>query len=312
MKEEITYKSNDGITNIRAVIWAPVGEVKAIVQISHGMVEYIDRYKTFAASLNKRGILVCGNDHLGHGASIINTSSLGYFADKNSDKILVDDLHTLTKIMKERHPNVPYFILGHSMGSFIVRNYITHYSEDITGAMIIGSGYKNKALMIFALVLTWLTQFYHHGWKYRSPLLYKLTNGSFHKKFEEGKNNPLCWLTTDENIIAEYSSNPLSKYRFTCNGYKTLFILIKNACSKKYAKNIRKDLPLLILSGKDDPVGNFGKDIYKIEKLYRKVGIKHISIKLYNGMRHEILNERNNVLSITDIINFIERKMENK
>lgn len=307
MKEEITYKSNDGVTNIRAVIWKPTTEVKAIVQISHGMVEYIDRYATFAASLNKRGILVCGNDHLGHGHSVIDTNHLGYFAKKDSDKILVEDLHTLTNIMKEQYANIPIFILGHSMGSFIVRNYINIYSEDIKGACIVGSGFKSKAVMNFAIVLSYLTQFYHHGWFYRSPLLYKLTNGSFHKKFEEGKENPLCWLTSDMNIINEYRANPLSKFRFTCNGYKTLFVLIKKSCTKKLAKNIRKDLPLLILSGKDDPVGNFGKSIYKLEKFYRKIGIKKISMKLYNGMRHEIINERNNVLPITDIINFIEK-----
>lgn len=307
MKEEISYKSTDGITNIRAVIWKPTTEVKAIVQVAHGMVEFIDRYETFAASLNKRGILVCGNDHLGHGHSVVDTKSLGYFAKKNSDKILVDDLHTLTNIMKEKYPNIPYFIAGHSMGSFIVRNYITSYSNDVNGAIIIGSGFKSKALMNNAIAISWISQFYHHGWYYRSPLLYKLTNGSFHRKFEEGKENPLCWLTNDINIINEYRSNPLSNYRFTCNGYKTLFTLIKESCTKKYAKNIRHDLPLLILSGKDDPVGNFGKDIYKIEKFYRSVGIKRISMKIYNGMRHEIINERNNVLPITDIINFIEK-----
>ncbi len=311
MKEEITFKSKDELTNIRGVIWAPVGEVKAIVQISHGMVEYIDRYEKFALSLNKRGILVCGNDHLGHGHSVTSANNLGYFAKKKADEILVEDLHTLTNIIKKRYPDKKIFLLGHSMGSFIARNYITKYSSDIAGSIVVGSGYKSQALMNFSLVLTWLTQVYHHGWYYRSPLLYKLTNGSFHKKFEEGNSNPLCWLTTDMNIINEYRRNPLSKFRFTCNGYYTLFTLIKKACRKKYAKMIRKDLPLLILSGKDDPVGNFGKDIKKIENLYRSVGINSISIKLYNGMRHEILNETNNVLPITDIINFIEKKMEN-
>lgn len=308
MKEEITYKSKDDKTNIRAVIWKPDGEIKAIVQISHGMVEYMDRYVRFALSLNKRGILVCGNDHLGHGHSVTKATNLGYFAEKNADSILVEDLHTLTSIMKEKYPSVPYFLLGHSMGSFIARNYITLYSNDLSGSIIIGSGFKSKIVMNFAIFLTYVTQFYHHGWYYRSPLLFKLTNGSFHKKFEEGKDNPLCWLTSDNTIINEYRSNPLSNFRFTCNGYKTLFTLIKKSCTKKYAKNIRKDLPLLILSGKDDPVGNFGVSIYKLEKFYRSVGIKVISMKLYNGMRHEIINEKNNVLPITDIINFIEKR----
>ncbi|MCX4248564.1 MAG: lysophospholipase [Bacilli bacterium] len=308
MKEEITYKSKDGITNIRAVIWVPKTEIKAIVQISHGMVEHIDRYQVFAASLNNKGILVCGNDHLGHGHSVIKASNLGYFADKDSENILVDDLHTLTTTIKERYPNIPYFLLGHSMGSFIARNYLTSYSEELTGAIIVGSGFKSSIIMDVALALTWLTQLYHHGWYYRSPLLFKLTTGSYHKRFEEGKDNPLCWLTSDVNIINEYRANPLTNFRFTCNGYKTLFTLIKRACQKKNATTINKNLPILVLAGKDDPVGNYGKDIYKIERLYKSVGIKSVSIKLYNGMRHEIINERNNVLPITDIINFMEKE----
>ncbi len=138
-----------------------------------------------------------------------------------------------------------------------------------------------------------------------------MTNGSFHKRFEEGKENPLCWLTSDTTIINEYRNNPLSNFKFTCNGYSTLFKLIKRAGNKKHAKQIRKDLPMLILSGKDDPVGNFGKDIYLIEKLYKKSGLTKINIKLYNGMRHELINEKNNILPITDIINFLEEKREN-
>lgn len=308
MKQEINYKSQDGLTDIHAIIWKPTTEVKAVVQISHGMVEHISRYENVADYLNKQGILVCGNDHLGHGLSINDKNNYGYFCKKDQDKVLVDDLHELTNLIKKEYPNIPYYLLGHSMGSFIARNYIETYSEDINGVIIVGSGYKSSLITNTAKIVTNITQFYHHGWYYRSPFLYSQTNGGFSKRFEEKKDNPYCWLTTDMNIIEDYKNDPLSNFRFTCNAYYGLFTLINKACQKRLCKKIRKDLPILILSGKDDPVGNFGKDIYRLEKLYKNVGIKDVKIKLYNGMRHEILNEKNRILVLNDIVNFIKEK----
>ena len=312
MKEKLTYKSNDGITNIHATIWIPETEIKAIVQISHGMIEYIERYERFAKMLNKHGILVCGNDHLGHGKSIVDKSHYGYFAEKKGDQVLVNDLYTLTDIVRQKYPDIPYIMLGHSMGSFIVRNYIINYSDHIDGCIIIGSSYKSSLLMMFAKIMAKITALYHHGSMYRSPFLYKCTNGSFNKRFEEGHISPNCWLTTDEEIVNKFSNDPLTQFKFTCNGYYTLYTLIQKACNKTLAKRIRKDLPIFILSGKDDPVGNFGKDIYLIEKEYKKANINNVTIKLYNGMRHELINEKENILPITDVINFVKKIKENK
>ncbi len=307
MKEEIYYKSNDGITDIHAIIWKPTNEIKAIVQISHGMVEHINRYETFAKYLNNQGILVCGNDHLGHGKSVIDKDHYGYFCAKKQDKVVVDDVHELTMKIKKDYPNIPIYLLGHSMGSFIARNYIDYYSNELTGCIIIGSSYKSKTYMNICKIITWFTQFYHHGWFYRSPFLYKRTNTAFAKKFEEGKENPHCWLTNDQSVIESFKDDELANFRFTCNAYYGLFTLLKKACSKRLAKKIDHNLKLYILSGNEDPVGNFGKDIYKIEKQYKKVGIKNVKIKLYNGMRHELLNETNKLLVMNDIANFITK-----
>ncbi len=305
MKKEITYKSQDGLTEIHAVIWEPTIPITAILQISHGMIEHIRRYENLANELNKYGILVCGNDHLGHGYSIQDKDHYGYFAEKNADSILVEDLHTLTLEMKKNYPNVPYFLLGHSMGSFIARNFIAKYGSELKGALIVGTGYHSNLEMTGAKILTNIIQFYKRGLFYRSKYIENKTNGSYYKHFENNSNHN-CWLTNDKNVILEYENDPKTQFRFTCNGYYTIFTLIKSA-NKNY-KNIDKNLPIILLAGKDDPVGRFGKDIIKIYESYKKCGL-NVKMKIYNNMRHEILNELNKVIVYNDVINFIN---ENK
>ncbi|MDE5630353.1 MAG: lysophospholipase [Bacilli bacterium] len=305
MKKEITYKSLDGITEIHAVIWEPSIPITAILQISHGMIEHIRRYEQFANELNKHGILVCGNDHLGHGYSIVDKDHYGYFAEKNADSILVDDLHTLTTQIKNDYPNIPYFLLGHSMGSFIARNYLAKYGNELTGALIVGTGYHSNFEMTGAKILTSIIQFYKRGWFYRSKYIENKTNGGYYKHFENNSNHN-CWLTNDKNVILEYENDPKNQFRFTCNGYYTVFTLIKSA--NKNFKNIDKNLPIILLAGKDDPVGSFGKDISKLYEDYKKQGL-NVKMKIYNNMRHEILNELNKVIVYNDVINFIN---ENK
>lgn len=301
MKKEITYKSLDGLTDIHAVIWEPTTQITAILQISHGMIEHILRYENFANELNKQGILVCGNDHLGHGYSIVDKDHYGYFAEKNADNILVNDLYTLTQTIKKTYPNIPYFLLGHSMGSFIARNYIAKYSKELNGALIVGTGYHSNIEMTGAQILTSIIQFYKRGWFYRSKYIENKTNGGYYKHFENNANHN-CWLTNDKKVILEYENDPKNQFRFTCNGYYTIFTLIKSA-NKNY-KSIDKSLPIILLAGKDDPVGNFGKDITKIYEDYKKQGL-NVKMKIYNNMRHEILNELNKVIVYNDIINFI-------
>lgn len=302
MLNEINYQSKDNITDIHAVMWIPTTKVTAIVQIEHGMCEYIKRYADIAEILNEKGILVCGEDHLGHGESVIDPDHYGYIAAKRGDKILIDDAITLTGIIKEKYPNVPYYVLGHSFGSFIVRNYIAKY-EDINGAIIMGSSYQSPLKMNLAIVLTAIEQFYHHGWFYRSKLLHKLTVGNLNKYFEDKRK--YSWLTKNEEVISSFERDPLSNFEFTCNGYLNMFRLIKRSNNKKTYKNTNKDLPLFILSGNDDPIGDFKKGVLKVDKLYKKAKFNNVKLRIYNGMRHNILDERERIIVINDIITFI-------
>lgn len=302
MYNEINYQSKDNITNIHAIMWIPTTKVTAILQIEHGMAEYIKRYEGLAQLFNELGILVCGNDHLGHGESVIDNNHYGYIAAKRGDKILVDDAISLTEIMKNKYPNVPYYILGHSFGSFIARNYIAKYDK-INGIIIMGSSYQSQIKMRAAIILSYIEQFYHHGWFYRSKLLHKITIGNLERFFEEKRK--YCWLTKNNQVLDKFEKDPLCNSDFTCNGYLNMFRLIKRCNKKRTYKNTNRDLPIFIVSGKDDPVGNFGASALKIDKLYKKANFKNVKLKIYNGMQHNILDEPEKIIAINDIIAFI-------
>ncbi|MBO5475099.1 MAG: alpha/beta fold hydrolase [Bacilli bacterium] len=302
MLNEIKYQSKDNITEIHAVMWIPTTKVNAIIQIEHGMSEYIKRYEGLAEILNEKGILVCGEDHLGHGESVIDSLHYGYIAAKRGDRILVDDAITLTEIMKKQYPNVPYYLLGHSFGSFIARNYIAK-SDDINGIIMMGSSYQSSLKMNLAIMLAAIEQFYHHGWFYHSKLLHKLTIGKYQKYFEDKRK--YSWLTKNEEVMTKMENDPLCNIDFTCNGYLNMFRLIKQSNKKKTYKNTNKDLPILIMSGNDDPVGNFKTGVLKIDKLYKKAKFNNVKLKVYNGMRHNLLDEPERIIAINDIILFI-------
>lgn len=308
MRKDITYKSKDNITDIHATIWVPTTNIKAIVQISHGMVEHKDRYEALALHLNEQGFLVCANDHLGHGDSVIDKEHYGYFAAKDSANILVEDTYTLTKTVKEEYPNIPYFILGHSFGSFIIRNYIQKYSNEIDGVILSGTANHSKIKMIFAKCLAGIISLYKGGPFYRSKYLEKTTTGNFNKYFKS--NIKFCWLTKDYKFLEDYGKDPKCRFKFTINAYQTMFTLIKNA-NNNY-KNVRKDLPILLLSGKDDPVSNFGKSIIDLNNFYKKKKLTNVKYKIYNGLRHLIFDETEKVIVINDLVQYINLNILNK
>lgn len=303
MFKEIRYPSNDNITEIHACMWIPVGKINAILQIEHGMIEHIKRYESIAEILNNAGILVCGSDHLGHGESVIDREHYGYFASVRGDNILIEDAVRLTDLVKNKYPNIPYYILGYSFGSFLVRNYITKYDDKIDGAIIMGSAYHSPLKMNLAILYTAIHQFYHHGWFYRSKALKKMTIGNMHKYFEE--DDPNCWLTRNDEVLKSYDKDPKCNFSFTCNGYLNMFRLIKNANKKSSLKNIDGNLPLFIVSGRDDPVGNFGKRVEKLQRFYKNAKMSNVKLRIYNNMRHDILNEPERIIVINDIIAFI-------
>lgn len=300
---EFYYDSSDGKTKIHGVKWIPENGIKAVLQISHGMLEHIERYYDFAEYMSEQGILVVGNDHLGHGSSIVNEENRGYFDEDDGNKVLIEDMHKLFSIIKSENADKPYFILGHSMGSFLTRQFITIYGNEIDGAIISGTGQQPVGRIKFGMFVTKLIA-YFKGWNYRSKFVDHLVLGGNNKKFEPARTK-FDWLTRDDDIVDNYISDSRISVIFTLNGFYNLFNGILKMNEQENLKLIPKDLPMIFLSGDMDPVGNFSKDVIKAFNIYKNLGMKNISMKLYNGDRHEILNEIDREQVYEDILLWI-------
>lgn len=301
--KEIYYPSHDGVTQIHACLWVPEGEVKGVVQIIHGMCEYAERYTPFAEYLNSKGFLVCAEDHLGHGKSVVSEENLGYFLKSRDYDIVIRDIRALQLAVKKQVGDKPYFILGHSMGSFFCRKYISLYGEDFNGAIIMGSGFKSKLTLYTALTAVRLNALFF-GWKHRSKLIKKLAFGNYNKKFKPQRTEN-DWLSQNTENVDKYNEDKYCTFMFTNNGYNVLFNIIKDACSHKTINAVSKDLPVYFVAGKDDPVGDYGKGVTKAFEKFKKAGVKDVDMKLYEGGRHEILNDDCKQTVSDDILAFI-------
>ncbi|MBE6014683.1 MAG: alpha/beta hydrolase [Lachnospiraceae bacterium] len=305
-RRDLKVASNDGVTSLKVVVWQPEGDIRAILQLSHGMVEHIERYTEFGEFLADKGILVVGNDHLGHGESIVSKDKLGYFCDNNPSEVLVDDLHKIGEEIRKEYPGIPYFIFGHSMGSFIVRNYIAKYGEGLKGAVICGTGDLPNSKIKPGLALIKTIKCFK-GKMYLSKFVDSLVIGDNDKYFKDSEYK--SWLSKDEEKVKKYYADPLCGYMFTLNGYQTLVeLIIKNNDAARRAR-VPKDLPLLIVSGDECCLGEFGKGVKRVYEKYKAAGIKDVTCRLYQHDRHEILNETDRDVVFADIYDWINSKL---
>lgn len=306
--KEIRLLSNDGVHKLHVIIWEPDTEVKAVLQISHGMTEMITRYDHFARFLNTKGIVVIGNDHLGHGETADCDEELGYFCPQNMSATVVKDLHSVTEYAKKEYPGVPYFLLGHSMGSFMARRYLMTYGEALTGAVIVGTGSQKKLILIAGRVLAGLIQLFK-GDRYRSKLLLFSAFGRYNERFKDAGHH-CAWQTKDEKVWDFCANNKYCNFIFTVNGYQTLFDVLGFIQKKENIARIPKKLPIFMVAGTEDPVGDYGAGVRKVYEAYQQSGIEDIQMKLYEGDRHEILNELDKDVVYSDIYSWLEQHME--
>jgi alpha-beta hydrolase superfamily lysophospholipase len=310
MKVEFTYMSKDGRTPIHAVRWIPEsGRCRAILQIVHGMTEFIERYAPFAEYLAAHDFLVVGHDLIGHGQSVLTREDWGYIAPGNGAKILIQDIHQLRLNIQRANKGVPYFMLGHSMGSFLVRRYISSRAKGLDGVIIMGTGFTDPLVARSGILLADLLAKVY-GWHHRSSFLTGIALGSNGRFDSTGKHPEKSWLTRDAEIAAWYYRQPACTYTFTLNGYRALFDTVKKCCMQENADRIPKKLPMMIVSGADDPIGGFGAGVRKTEELYRRAGLKDLKTVLYENDRHEILNELDRDKVFADLLDWMEAHMD--
>lgn len=303
-KEEFYFDSRSGVDRIHAVRYTPEdGVVKCVVQIVHGMAEYMERYEEFARFLTQQGFLVVGEDHLGHGKTVTEGGTYGYFCEQDPATVLVRDVHRLKKMTQSLYPQVPYIIIGHSMGSFILRNYLCRYGSGIDGAIILGTGMQSafsvKCAKVFAAI-----QKLFCGSRHVSKLMDKMAFGSYNKRIADLQTS-MDWLTKDSACVERYHADPLCGFTFTVNGFATIFEMVSRLHKRKNLQKIPKNLPIMFAAGAEDPVGDYGAGVRRAYDSLKEMGLTRLEMKLYPGDRHELVNETDKEEVMQDILNWM-------
>lgn len=276
----------------------PVG----IIQFVHGMCEHRKRYESVMDYFCEHGYICAIADLRGHGENIVSSDDFGYFG-KNGDKILVEETHDFSCYLKREYPGLPLILIGHSMGSLIARAYTKKYDEDIDMLVLSGSPSENKLAGLCKGIIKIIALF--EGWHYRSNLIYNLVNGSFEKPFvTEGHRN--AWICSDISVADSYNKDPLCGFIFTLDGYYALMNLMISAYSRDGWKKRNRNLKITFFSGSADPCRINDKAFHSAVNNMRKIGYPNVSGKLYPGLRHEILNERNKDKVLDDILQIID------
>lgn len=294
-----TIPSTNHLYEIRLYLYTPKKKPRYLLQITHGMCEYLERYEPFIRYMTSNGVLVAGHDHAGHGNSIRTMEDLGYLSEDPFDLTLVKDLKNVSDLLSDRYPSLPHFILGHSMGSFVVRKYLMKFGRSLSGILLSGTGGPQKAItpgITFAKSMAAV-----RGDSYRSSLFNSVFFQGFNKNFKEEKDE-FSWLTRDLKIRDLYRKDPKCNFIFTLNAFMGFLQIMKDVTAESWAETMPKEVPFHLFSGLEDPVGAYGKGVQETYENLLEAKVKDVSIKLYPKGRHEMLQETNKKEVYADLL----------
>ena len=310
--EPFALASADGVTTVSGGFWLPPDSrpPAATLQVVHGMTEHIGRYDPFARRLALMGCAVAAHDHVGHGKSVSTpenpSDSWGHFEPNAGAEHLVEDVQSVRRLVEGRFPGVPHALFGHSMGSFVSRAFVGRHGKGLDAAIFCGTGWQPPvALAVGRAVTSVMGALF--GWNHVSRFVEGLVVGAYARRFS-AENDPLAWLSRDPDSNEAYRRDEACGFPFTVAGYHELFRLISMAQDRSLVAAMPHDLPVLLLSGADDPVGNMGKGAPKVASLLESCGIGDVELHLYPGARHELLNETNRDEVFADIVAWLTEK----
>ncbi|MBQ2988381.1 MAG: alpha/beta hydrolase [Clostridia bacterium] len=292
--------SSDGAHTLRGIVLVPENP-RGILQIVHGMTEHIGRYEAFMQYIAENGFIVCGHDHIGHGRTADSADELGYFAKKDGHRILCEDVVLFGNAVRSDHPDLPLILLGHSMGSFIVRRAVLLHPQACDALIVMGTSGKNPLSLPGLFVARVIRAV--RGGKYISKFVLGVAFSSYNQYMES--DHPFAWLTRDPKVLEAHDADPFCNFLFTVSAMCDLILLQSLSNRRDWFRNIRKDLPILLISGERDPVGNYGKGVKEVCRRLLAAGAKKVSLKLYPDMRHEILQELDREIVWKDTLDFL-------
>lgn len=283
--------------------WEPACQPIGVVQLVHGVAEHVARYDPFAQFLAERGYLVVGEDHPGHGKSVATGEALGYLDGGWAGA--VRGIHHLYGKTRAAYPGIPYYILGHSMGSFLMRTYLYTFHDALAGVILSGTGWQSPAVLAAGRTICRL-EILRRGERATSQLLESLAFGAYNRNFAPNR-TAYDWLSTDEAQVDRYVADPLCGFSPSIQLYQEMFYGIAQNQKRENLSRMQKTLPILFFSGAQDPVGSMGKGVVQTARAFQAAGMEDVTVKLYEQMRHETLNEVGRQQVWGDIFAWIER-----